>query len=513
MKKAITLTILFEADALNRDEKTGNVLSIKKLTRSWGETYSFISKYAVRHYLFTTLVKASGWIPSPLKVLKEGDKEIVQLDLTKSNILSHSELDIFGYMFTIGGQLSITRKSPLGITKAIALENWSGDMSLNANHDFASRANAKPIPVNREENKSLFKVSFTIDIERIGNTMTNVEDFVYDPNLKKLLLYLRKGKEFQFENLNKASEEEKYKVNGEFEIWKSQDLIYLKPLKESIIGEYNEDEGTLEIKSNKIKIKGKTKKEFINVRKIEVNNETVYVFPFLEFNPNEKKLVLGLCQSIDNVEKFNDKEYEVYQEVYLSNVEELEKDKKYKSVTGTHILIVEIKNSKVFVNGRELGEFKNKTFGNGELKIALSNKVGEIKIENDKVYFILDEKEKEERIKDLLTAIYNGLYYHSSGECPGIVPLFLIAGIVKVPVPVFHSFVDIEFYKQNHKPRFKIREKLLENGISNGWIEEDNNLKKKLIFVESREPEALDRDFIEKNSLRNWEEFLQKIEN
>ncbi|MCM8807890.1 MAG: type I-B CRISPR-associated protein Cas7/Cst2/DevR [Candidatus Omnitrophica bacterium] len=509
MKKALTLSILFEADALNRDEKIGNVLSIKKLTRGWHETYPFISKYAIRHYLFATLVKASGWIPSPLRVLKEGTREIVQLDITKSNILTSPELDIFGYMFTIGGQLSITRKSPLGITKAIALEGWQGDIALNANHDFASRANAKPIPVNREESKSLFKVSFTFDIERIGNTMIDIEDFEYNPNLKKLFLYLKKGREFQFENLNKIPEEGKYKVNDEFEIWESQDLIYLRPLKEGLIGEYKEDEGTLKIESKKIKIKGREKKEFINVKKIEINNEIVYVFPFLEFDPDEKKLILGISQIIDNVEKLNDKEYKVYKEIYLSNVEELEKDKKYKSVMGTHVLIVEIKDSKVFTNGKEVGEVKEKVFRNGELKIVLSKDIGRIKIENNKVYFLLDEKEKKERIKDLLNAIYNGLYYHSSGECVGIVPLFLIAGVVKVPIPVFHSFVDIEFYKQNHRPRFKIREDLLKKGISNGWVE-SNCEGKKLIFIESREPLALREDFIKNNSLDKWEEFLKE---
>ena len=55
--KAITVTILFEADALNRDEKFGNILPIKKLTRGWGETYPFISRPAIRHYLFVTLNK------------------------------------------------------------------------------------------------------------------------------------------------------------------------------------------------------------------------------------------------------------------------------------------------------------------------------------------------------------------------------------------------------------------------------------------------------------------------
>ncbi|MDH7604552.1 MAG: hypothetical protein QHH13_06605, partial [Melioribacter sp.] len=50
--KNITLTMIFEGAALNRDEKIGgNILSIKKMNVN-GEIKSFISKVAIRHYLF-----------------------------------------------------------------------------------------------------------------------------------------------------------------------------------------------------------------------------------------------------------------------------------------------------------------------------------------------------------------------------------------------------------------------------------------------------------------------------
>jgi CRISPR-associated protein Cst2 len=59
--KNITLTIIFEGSALNRDEKIGgNILSIKKL-QIGGKTISFIGKTAIRHYLFSTLHKAYNW--------------------------------------------------------------------------------------------------------------------------------------------------------------------------------------------------------------------------------------------------------------------------------------------------------------------------------------------------------------------------------------------------------------------------------------------------------------------
>ncbi|MEO0144382.1 MAG: type I-B CRISPR-associated protein Cas7/Cst2/DevR [candidate division WOR-3 bacterium] len=308
MKNAVTITILFEADALNRDEKVGNVLSIKKLSRGWGETYSFISRPAIRHYLWVTLNKANPtrWKEAP--VLK-AEGNVIQFDLGKGNIKEYAELDIFGFMGTEKGEKkgegkAITRKSAIGITKAISLEPWSGDIAFYANHDLVRRyikenpnEKLEPNPYNPEEHRAIYKVSFTLDCLKIG---------------------------------------------------------------------------------------------------IDENGSPV-----------------------------------------------------------------------------------------------------------------IEENEKKGRILDVLKAIYNGLYYHSSGECPGIVPLFLIAGIVKVPIPVFHSFVDIEFYKQSYRPRFKVREDLLKNAINNGWIEKENNHK--LIYIETREPNALSENFIKENSLERWEDFLEKV--
>ncbi|MEO0098753.1 MAG: type I-B CRISPR-associated protein Cas7/Cst2/DevR, partial [candidate division WOR-3 bacterium] len=179
--KNITLTIIYEASALNRDEKAGgNILTVKKITLN-GMPHSFIGKPAIRHYLFQTLQRSCDcsdklnhkddceW--KPAEVTTQG--EVVQFDLTKTDILKSAELDLFGYMFTIGGEMSITRKSPIGITKAIALNPWLGDMAFYCNHDLVQRdlragGSATPNPFQKEEHISLYKVSFTIDAEMIG---------------------------------------------------------------------------------------------------------------------------------------------------------------------------------------------------------------------------------------------------------------------------------------------------------------------------------------------------------
>ncbi len=164
----ITLTIIFEGSALNRDENiAGNITSIKKLQRG-DKTYSFISRIAIRHYLFNTLVKAFNW---PITEVTK-DQEVIQFDITKYDILSSPELDVFGYMYTFK-ENAITRKAPLGITKAISLEPYEGDMIFYANHDMVNRAKEKlleanPNPYNREEHLSLYKVSFFIDTQSLG---------------------------------------------------------------------------------------------------------------------------------------------------------------------------------------------------------------------------------------------------------------------------------------------------------------------------------------------------------
>ncbi|MGB9793087.1 MAG: type I-B CRISPR-associated protein Cas7/Cst2/DevR, partial [Thermacetogeniaceae bacterium] len=141
--KNITITIIFDGSALNRDEKIGgNILSIKKLNVN-GEVRSFIGKPAIRHYLFQTLKTGFGW--KEAKVTGQG--QVVQFDITQDDILSSEELDAFGYMYTLGGQTSITRKAPVGITKAVSLSPYEADLAFYANHDLVRRGHTQGLSV------------------------------------------------------------------------------------------------------------------------------------------------------------------------------------------------------------------------------------------------------------------------------------------------------------------------------------------------------------------------------
>ncbi|MEO0229208.1 MAG: type I-B CRISPR-associated protein Cas7/Cst2/DevR [candidate division WOR-3 bacterium] len=306
--KPITLTLLFEASALNRDEKIGgNILSVKKLQKG-GVTVSFIGKPALRHYLFSTLQKAYNWKPAELN----GEGRVVQFDITKDNIISSPELDAFGYMWTHEGcGITIKRKSPVGITKAISLDSYSGDMAFYTNHDLVERAKKQglsvdPNPYSKEEHFSLFKISCTIDTDVLGR-----DEWVFPPNVN------------------------------------------------------------IQIGSNSIIIK--CDKE--NKGKIEIS-----------YAP-----------------------------------------KSYEESKGSHI---------------------------------------DVDTNQRKIVFTIDDTEKAKRIREILEAIKNGLYSQSSNEANTIIPLFLVAAYVRVPVPVFHPYIDLRPQGDNTYEVIG-----LDDAINNGWIE------------------------------------------
>jgi len=186
MKNAVTITMIFKASALNRDEKTGgNILTIKKLKRGDGKVYPFISRPAMRHYLWYTLWRKNPerWKPAEVKLAQNG---VIQFDLRKGNAITSAELDLFGYMSTIKGETSITRKATLGITKAEGLEPYECDMGFYSNHGLVKRGleqglNATPDLHNKEEFLGFFKVSFTLDLERMG-----VEELPYSIDTQPL---------------------------------------------------------------------------------------------------------------------------------------------------------------------------------------------------------------------------------------------------------------------------------------------------------------------------------------
>jgi len=355
--KNVTLTFIFDGSALNRDEKIGgNILSIKKLNVN-GQVRSFISKPAIRHYLFESLHKAFGWQPAKVRL---GQKDVIQFDLTKEDILNSPEMDAFGYMFTLSEQGAITRKSPVGITKAVALFPYEQDLAFYGNHDLVRRATVQgltasggkdpsPDPYNKEEHSSLFKVSFTIDADILGRDTWIV------------------GSSPTFAD--------------------SQLTITLA-------------EGTAKVVTD--------------------------------------------CQQ-----------------------------------NGTDYIVSR--------NGDQLGTITHQS-------IDSSTK--------HKVVFTMNSAWKTTRFLQLLNCIRNGLFAQSSNESNTIVPLFIIAAAVKIPSPIFHSFIDIE----REDGKFKIIG--IGDCLRNEWIDKTNGS----VFIQSSDRLKAEYEKPKNGNVADtWDSFLQSV--
>lgn len=451
--KSITLTVVFEASAVNRDEKIGgNIPSIKKMTRygngNKAKTFSYISRESIRHHLFHTL---HTLYPDRWKLTQTTEQnKVVQFDLKNTDIIDSAEMDAFGYMYTIGKERAFIRKAPVGITKAVALESWEGDMQFNANHDIAKRAKANPNPVNKEEHMSYFKVSFTIDMDKFSVDEWRIISHSFDSN--KLILHLtEKGADISLQNVEKQ-EDGIYKINNH-DIRIIDSTCYV----------------SCELMSEKTK---KSKESEEEVTNLQFKSE----FVSTEEKPSEKK----------GKEKPGKKGKKVAFEVDDYSKDEEENLYRF-SISKAHydeekkILQLSMAQQKA-IEGVTQKNDRCYSCPNGEITM----------IEKTSAKFEVDPKLKKQRILDIMNAIKNGLLFHVSGENYGIIPKFIIAAALKLPVPLFHSFINLSGFQKEI--------------LINEYILKDKDSNNPLVYIDDHMNLTTEKGL-------SWDDFVSKLFN
>ncbi|WPX08949.1 hypothetical protein [Anaerocellum danielii] len=197
--------------------------------------------------------------------------------------------------------------------------------------------------------------------------------------------------------------------------------------------------------------------------------------------------------------------------ISIEEFEELENDGRsyYVFDVSAEPEYIEEKKSLIIKDGLQkvIGEkdgMKCQERGDEEYEIFVNEKkIGKILIEKIKdkckVRFIASNEEKKERIKQILEAIKNGLYAQSSTEANTIVPLFLIAGFVKIPSPVFHPYLEIDCLDAKAYKVIGVND-----ALKNGWILD------KVFIKDTQKLQVPNKDKLE-NVIFDWEEFINKI--
>lgn len=184
--KGLTLSMVFEAESANYGEGIGNVTALKKISRGDGESYSYISRQAMRY----NMINQMGEDITPLGL----DGSVIQF-APDANIKDHAEIDLFGYMKTT--KPTKTRSAVVRLSNAVALESFNADLEFLTNKGLLDRYNstAKEIKdggniAQSEIHKSYYAYTIAIDLDKIGideNDGIEIENIEKENRIVKLL--------------------------------------------------------------------------------------------------------------------------------------------------------------------------------------------------------------------------------------------------------------------------------------------------------------------------------------
>jgi CRISPR-associated protein Cst2 len=164
-KNGLTLSMIFEAESGNYGEGTGNITTLKHMTRAGGKTYTYFSRQAIRY----SMIQQLQWDKTPVEASGSGEKTVVQFQ-PKASIKDYPEIDLFGYMKTTKGDNANTRSAVVRLSNAVSLEPYVADMDFLTNMGLSKRAEkgTSNAIAQSEIHHSFYAYTITIDLDRIG---------------------------------------------------------------------------------------------------------------------------------------------------------------------------------------------------------------------------------------------------------------------------------------------------------------------------------------------------------
>ncbi|AYD40184.1 type I-B CRISPR-associated protein Cas7/Cst2/DevR [Clostridium fermenticellae] len=162
-KKGLTASFIFEAESANYGEGVGNVAALKKISRGTGESYTYISRQALRY----NIVQQMGEDNTPLDL----DGSVIQFAID-ATIKEYPEIDLFGYMKT--KKPGRTRAAVVRLSNAISLESFNSDMDFLTNKSLLDRYTQQGEEIKggniaqSEIHKSYYAYTIAIDLDLIG---------------------------------------------------------------------------------------------------------------------------------------------------------------------------------------------------------------------------------------------------------------------------------------------------------------------------------------------------------
>ncbi|SMG36769.1 type I-B CRISPR-associated protein Cas7/Cst2/DevR [Paenibacillus aquistagni] len=159
--KAITFTVVFQANSLNYGEGIANISELKKIHRGNGDVLTFASRQSLR---YDVVRLGNEWFQWNLDTV---DKTKGTLQFREDVSIADSvEMDLFGYLKT--GKKSQKRPAVARLSHAISLEPYRSDMEFLNNMGFAERIEETPNLANIEQHESFYSYTMTIDLSKVG---------------------------------------------------------------------------------------------------------------------------------------------------------------------------------------------------------------------------------------------------------------------------------------------------------------------------------------------------------